>query len=130
MSEDIYYSDDETDPDVKKSFFKEHFDFVDSFNNSDINNNIKKKYYIYLVNVNNITFYFKKKKDALSYIKTIVDYMYNKLYEKYKGIKDVFLVEDYSNIYSNTSIYTRNKNYLFSYDNLEYKIAFIKLEKN
>jgi hypothetical protein len=135
-SKDYDETDDETDdPDVKKEFFKEHFYFVDRFNSSKKlikkNNFTKNKDdHIYLVTTSNKTFYFYKKIDALYYIQSTFNCIYDKLYEKHKGSKDIFIVEDNHNTESNTMIYTRDKNYLFSYDILEYKVTFIELKNS
>lgn len=140
-----------TDPDVKKEFFKDHFDFLNSLENVDKEEknenkqkemkemkcsktrnrrNRNRRKYIYLVTINEMSFYFHKKIEAMIYNQINSNYLYEKLFKKYKGIKTIFVSRDYNtNGDETTYIYSRHNNSLFSPDNLEHKLTFTRLIK-
>ena len=73
-----------------------------------------------------MTFYFRNEIEALYYIQINTNYLYNKLFEKYKGIKTVFLDRS---LEGTTCIYTKYNNSLFTTDNLEHKLSITKLNR-
>lgn len=139
--EDNY--DDQTDPDVKREFFKDHFDFLDRLegkktikvnkfrNRRNRVTKIRINKPIFMVEIDNMTFYFNTKRDAYEYIEINTHHLFDKLYEKYKGLKNVFVTRkmDTDKDVINNLVYTRCNNSFLSYDNLEHSLSCTKLNR-